>query len=156
MCRSCSDDGRQFLLAADANAGSGAFLEYLFRAAAEAIHGVSLWGHPLVYSPGRNPDIAEVHLDRQPSLMTSQSPQSLSQPPTGTGTSVVGDTATNKKLCFAKAYGFRNIQGVVLKMKQVMSIQYKTPFQQKTTSFLSLSSPSFVLYRASASMISWR
>jgi hypothetical protein len=104
MCRCCSVDGRQAILASDSNAGSGAFLEHVFRAAAERLYGVSLWGQPLVYTAGRNADMAEVDLDCQPAAAAAAAADVAS--------------ATGRRLKFAKAYGFRNIQGVVLKMKQ--------------------------------------
>ena len=51
-----------------------------------------------VYTVGRNPDMSEVDLTRQ-GLDPAQLP-------------------AGARLLFAKAYGFRNIQSVVLKMKQ--------------------------------------
>ena len=98
ICRNASPDGRALCLAADAPTGSGATLEYLFRLAAARLYGVDLWGRPLVYTAGRNPDMSEVDLGRQ-----GLDPAGL---PEGT------------RLVFAKAYGFRNIQSIVLKMKQ--------------------------------------
>jgi hypothetical protein len=107
MCRCCSADGRQAILASDSNAGSGAFLEHVFRAAAERLYGVSLWGQPLVYTAGRNADMAEVDLDCQPAAAAAAAADGAP-----------AASATGRRLKFAKAYGFRNIQGVVLKMKQ--------------------------------------
>ena len=52
-CRNFSPDGHALCLAAEANTGSGATLEYLFRLAAERLYGASLWGRALVYTAGR-------------------------------------------------------------------------------------------------------
>jgi hypothetical protein len=107
LFRSFSEDGRSSVVAADTNAGSGGFLEYLFRYAAKRLHGVDLpTTQPLTYVQGRNADIAEV---------TLLSPE---------GTAVDPPAQESKGaepaplLRFAKVYGFRNIQSLMLKMKR--------------------------------------
>jgi iron only hydrogenase large subunit-like protein len=96
--RSYSPDGKAFVSAVDSNGSSGGYLEHIFRFAAERLGGVNLWGKPLVYTAGRNVDVCEVALSNQ-------------QVDSSTGTAPI-------KLKFGKAYGFRNIQSLLLKMKQ--------------------------------------
>jgi iron only hydrogenase large subunit-like protein len=72
-----------------AEGGSGGYAEYIFKYAAKEIFGV-VHDEPLVYHPGRNPDMKEISLE------------------------VGGE----KVLTFALAYGFRNIQTILRKMKQ--------------------------------------
>ena len=91
MFRCASPDGSSLVAAADANNGSGGYLEYMFRFANEQLNGIDLWNIPLEYTAGRNEDIAE--------LTTNLVPEG------------------GHKLTFAKAYGFRNIQSVMMKMK---------------------------------------
>jgi Iron only hydrogenase large subunit, C-terminal domain len=102
LFRSYSEDGRAFVAAADTNAGSGAYIEYLFRYASERLFGVSLWGKPLVYTPGRNPDMHEVDIQSQDIPNTN---------------SIGSNSRADWKLKFCRANGFRNIQSVMLKMK---------------------------------------
>lgn len=91
LFRCASADATTLVNAADENVGSGGYLEYLFRYANEQLYGLDLWSSKLEYTAGRNEDIAEVT------------------------TSDLPDVAN--KLVFAKAYGFRNIQSVIMKMK---------------------------------------
>ena len=102
LFRSYSSDGLSLVAAADSNSSSGGYLEHIFRYAAERIAGVNLWGQALQYTAGRNIDVCEVSL--------------CSQGITGDTRSV--DNHSQVKLKFGKAYGFRNIQSVMLKMKQ--------------------------------------
>lgn len=106
MFRSFSEDGRSSVVAADSNAGSGGFLEYLFRYAAKRLHDVDVPAdQPLQYMQGRNSDIAEVSLP----------------PPLDSSLSQTQDSKTSDPeplLRFAKVYGFRNIQSLMLKMKR--------------------------------------
>ena len=96
MLRTCSADGRSTVSAADANAGSGGYLEHLYRYAASRLHGVHLPpDQPLPYMQGRNADISEV----------------LLLPPDAAA-------GTEPLLRFGKIYGFRNIQSLMLKMKR--------------------------------------
>ncbi len=89
LFRWSSADGRAHVSAADSNGGSGGYLEYLFRYATKAIYDVDIWGTQLEYVCGRNEDFADV---------------------------TYGGVGLNR-LKFARAYGFRNIQSVMLKMK---------------------------------------
>ena len=107
LFRSYSTDGRTLVSSADANNGSGGYLEHIFRFAAEKLSGVNLWGQSLQYTQGRNIDVSEVSLSNQ--IITQAQAQAQG---TGTGTN------SDIKLKFGKAYGFRNIQSVMLKMKQ--------------------------------------
>jgi iron only hydrogenase large subunit-like protein len=91
LFRCASADGSKLVAAADANAGSGAYMEYLFRFGNEKLNGLNLWNTPLEYKAGRNEDISEISNDFLPEGAV--------------------------KLSFAKAYGFRNIQSVMMKMK---------------------------------------
>jgi iron only hydrogenase large subunit-like protein len=98
MFRSVSVDGTHFVSSADSNGGSGGYLEYLLRYSSEKLLDLPLIDSPLPYCTGRNPDISEVTL--------------LSADKT-------------KKLVFAKAYGFRNIQSLLLKIKkQVLTVTH--------------------------------
>jgi iron only hydrogenase large subunit-like protein len=94
MFRCYSEDGQSLVAATDSNSGSGGYVEYIFRYAAEKLLGANIWNDNLDYKVGRNPDISEV-------FVTSELPDS-----------------TNKSLKFVKAYGFRNIQSIMLKMKR--------------------------------------
>jgi iron only hydrogenase large subunit-like protein len=96
--RSYSPDGKSFVSAVDSNGSSGGYLEHIFRFAAERLGGVNLWGKPLVYTAGRNIDVCEVALSNQ-------------QVDSSTGIAPMN-------LKFGRAYGFRNIQSLLLKMKQ--------------------------------------
>lgn len=79
---------------------SGGFLEFVFRYAALELFGVELgWEQPLAYQQGRNADYQEVLLEL---------PQPAGQP--------AGEAAV--ALRFARAYGFRNIQAVVSKLRR--------------------------------------
>jgi iron only hydrogenase large subunit-like protein len=101
MMRSVSADGRAFAAAADRNSGSGGYAEYLFKYAAEALYGVNLWGlQDLPYKEGRNADIAEIDINAV----------------SADASSAVGAPA--RKLKFARAYGFRNIQSIMLKVRR--------------------------------------
>lgn len=91
LFRSASADGSTLVAAADSNSGSGGYMEFMFRFAHEKLNGLDIWDSPLEYQAGRNEDIAELTC------------------------SLVGEGG--HKLLFAKAYGFRNIQSVVMKMK---------------------------------------
>ena len=99
MFRSYSVDGRSLITSVDSNGSSGGYLEHIFRYAAEQLAGVDLWGQPLIYTKGRNIDISEVNLSSQ--IL-----------PDGK------ECSSDIKLKFGKAYGFRNIQSLMLKMKQ--------------------------------------
>lgn len=77
--------------------GSGGYLEHIFRGAARELFGVDVGPGPLQYQEGRNRDYKEVVLE------------------------VGGEQV----LRFALAYGFRNIQGVMGKMRRgKCSVQY--------------------------------
>jgi hypothetical protein len=148
---------------ASENAGSGGYLEHIFRYAAEALHGLDVWDQPLVYVPGRNLDIAELDIEQQEGYkkrkiieeqqlsQMQQQDQHQQQPQHNNegreGASMEVDTSTNSssshnegvalktsslatnpkdtanvtgekmKLKFVKAYGFRNIQSILLKQK---------------------------------------
>ena len=108
MFRCSSADGKAFVSSVDSNGSSGGYLEHIFRHAAEKLCGVNLWGKPLVYTPGRNIDVCEVTLCNQ-------------IPPSDSNTDTVTDVSDKVKsttLKFGKAYGFRNIQSLMLKLKQ--------------------------------------
>ncbi len=83
-----SADGARLLGAVAQNNGSGGYTEHIFRHAAKELYGVVVEG-PLQYQCGRNADMKEVSLEV--------------------------DGA--KVLTFAVAYGFRNIQAILRKIK---------------------------------------
>lgn len=86
--RSVSSDGRTLLGAVNDHGGSGGYLEYIFRRIAEEVYNTRVTG-PLEYRQGRNADMEEVSFEQDGEV----------------------------KFKFAKAYGFRNIQSVITKMK---------------------------------------
>lgn len=91
LFRSASPDGTELVASADSNGGSGGYMEYVFRFANEKLNKLDLWNTSLFYKAGRNEDIAELTTDMVPE--------------------------GGHNLVFAKAYGFRNIQSVMMKMK---------------------------------------
>jgi hypothetical protein len=81
------------------HSGSGGYAEHIFRYAADQLFGLQLPSTiPLPYIVGRNPDMAE--LDVQSLLPPSSLP------------------VQGRSLKFGRAYGFRNIQSVILKLKR--------------------------------------
>jgi iron only hydrogenase large subunit-like protein len=90
LLSSYSEDGFALCSAFEMNGGSGGYIEYIFRYAAERLFQIDLWGKELIYKEGRNPDTAEIELMVE-------------------GVSV---------LRFSKCYGFRNIQSVMSNMKR--------------------------------------
>jgi len=116
MMRCCTEDGELFVRAGESvdadipkngaekpknmNSGSGGYLEHIARYASETLLGsTDAWASPLVYKQGRNADIAEVEI--------------LSSIPL-----VEGQESGPRKLRFGRAYGFRNIQSIILKAKR--------------------------------------
>ena len=100
LFRCVSHTGEEILSAAERNAGSGGYSEYLFKSCAEKLYGLSLWGETLQYIAGRNPDYAELDITQY------VSPEQIAQ------------ARAPPKLKFARAYGFRNIQSLLMKMKR--------------------------------------
>jgi iron only hydrogenase large subunit-like protein len=92
LFRHASEDGLTVVSAADSNGSSGGYLEYIYRYAAEVLFNDNIWSEPIEYVVGRNDDFAELSVRG-------------------------GDDRPCKKLKFARAYGFRNIQSVMMKMK---------------------------------------
>ena len=139
MLRSFSADGQAIVAASDANSGSGGYAEYIFKYAAEKLFGVNIWEkYPrLPFKEGRNPDISEVDLSTldlateddlpqapAPSATNSQqaSPY-VPVPPSATGTTTTPSYSASasckgRKLKFARAYGFRNIQSIMMKLRR--------------------------------------
>lgn len=125
MFRSFSPDGMQFVSSVDSNAGSGGVLDYVFRHAAQEICGVNLWGGggrtaasssrpALELKSSRSPDMAEVEVEQQQTgpgeAAGKASGDDLMDQPM--------EVDRPRKLRFARAYGFRNIQSIMLKMKR--------------------------------------
>jgi iron only hydrogenase large subunit-like protein len=103
LFRCVSQSAEYILSAAESNAGSGAYTDYLFKSAAETLFGVSLWDRQLQYAEGRNSDYAELDIADYLSSSTSTSSTAIQ---------------AGIKLKFARAYGFRNIQSLLMKMKR--------------------------------------
>lgn len=103
LFRSGSLQATQLLSAAERNAGSGAVAEYVFRFAAEQLYGVNLWAErDLQYKAGRNADYVELDLATYlPASAAASTAAPLPRP-----------------LKFARAYGFRNIQSLLMKLKR--------------------------------------
>jgi iron only hydrogenase large subunit-like protein len=113
LCRSISPDGTSFLTAAPRNSGSGGYAEYLFKYAAQELYGLDLWGcGELPYKEGRNPDMMELELNA-----VVQALNGSGNVEEGVQGSVEAGDGT-RKLKFARAYGFRNIQSVMLKVRR--------------------------------------
>lgn len=105
MCRSFSADGSAFVAASQRNGGSGGYAEYIFKYAAQQLYGANLWDMgSLPYKEGRNPDIAEIDIN---TVLGAGDPTANSIAPTPA-----------RKLKFARAYGFRNIQSILLKIRR--------------------------------------
>jgi len=146
MFRSFSIDGAHLVASADANGGSGGFLDYIFRFAAERIMGVNLWEQPLLHAQGEESSgggggggegggggaaVAAAAVTRPP-LQFKQGKNSdfeevelIAPAVAGAGGSEVLEDAAargigegGRRLVFAKAYGFRNIQSIMLKMRK--------------------------------------
>ncbi|CAM9137153.1 unnamed protein product [Phaeothamnion confervicola] len=88
---SATADGLRLVGAAAEGGGSGAYAEVLFRQVAREVYGVEVGPGPLPWRAGRNPDMRELSLD-----------VGGGRPP----------------LRFATAYGFRNIQAVVQRLRR--------------------------------------
>lgn len=101
LFRCVSRTGEEILSAAERNAGSGGYSEFLFKSCAEQLYGLSLWEQTLQYVAGRNPDYAELDIAQYLSPAHTQT-----------------HTQAPAKLKFARAYGFRNIQSLLMKMKR--------------------------------------
>lgn len=103
LFRQGSIQATRLLSAAERNAGSGAVAEYLFRYVAEHVYRINLWHEKdLQYKAGRNVDYME--LDISTYLSSSSSAPAAA--------------SSSRPLKFARAYGFRNIQSLLLKMKR--------------------------------------
>jgi len=89
----------KLIIPTEGNAGSGGYLDFVFRGASKELFGIEVLG-PLKFEMGRNSDYKEVKLE------------------------VNGKV----KLRFAQAYGFRNIQNVMkrLKIRNKDSSSFKT------------------------------
>ena len=101
-----SGDGDEPILAGGTAAeggGSGGYLDFIFRYAALELFGRRVDG-PLRFVRGRNNDFHETWLELEPEASTD-------------GATNPGKVK-NKVLRFARAYGFRNIQTVVNKLKR--------------------------------------
>lgn len=96
LFRSYSSEGSKFMSSINESGGSGGLVEHIVRYAAEELLGIDMWSTVLDYKVGRNIDIAEVEIISQDGQETSQ----------------------GRRLKFARAYGFRNIQSLMLKMKR--------------------------------------
>ena len=113
LFRCFSADGSSLVLAAHSEGGSGGYMDYIARSAAETLLGRNMWGHgdsrpALPLCVGRNVDIAEAEITGtgEGSSMQVDEESSAVSPSTGS------------TLRFAKIYGFRNIQSLMLKMKR--------------------------------------
>jgi hypothetical protein len=98
LFRCCSHESHLICSSVLNNYSSGGYAEYLYRYIAKKIHQIDLSQQEIQYSFGRNPDIAEAVLVKSPSDSEN------------------GEIVPLMK--FARIYGFRNIQSVLLKMKR--------------------------------------
>eukprot|EP01006_Ploeotia_vitrea_P027013 TRINITY_DN59905_c0_g1_i3.p1 TRINITY_DN59905_c0_g1~~TRINITY_DN59905_c0_g1_i3.p1 ORF type:complete len:300 (+),score=122.19 TRINITY_DN59905_c0_g1_i3:937-1836(+) len=106
-----SSDGQQLVRVVDTG-GSGGYLEAVYRYAAKELFGIDLQGAALEYTrPGRrNRDLLEVQLKAPSSSAASAAAND--------GNDTNKKSKSKPLLRFARAYGFRNIQNIVRKMKQ--------------------------------------
>lgn len=102
-----SAHAEKFLAAVEKNASSGGVAEYLFKYAAERLCGLNLWQAELKYCPGRNPDYADIDLHSVLREAFVDDKEELSR-----------RLEKTPNLKFARAYGFRNIQSLLQKMKR--------------------------------------
>lgn len=104
VLRSLAPDGHELECAVQKDSGSGGYAAAIARQAACELWGLS-WSQaaalPFDFEPGRNPDIATAVLRR----------------PEGSRASVAEDH-TPDSLEFVRAYGFRNVQGVVNRLRR--------------------------------------
>lgn len=98
LFRSYSLDGHHLLSTVTSQRTSNGYAEYLFRYLAMKLFSIDLSNQEIQYVVGRNQDIAEAILYSDGTTQGSESATPL--------------------LKFARIYGFRNIQGVILKMKR--------------------------------------
>lgn len=114
MLRKFSPDGASLVAAADSNTGSGGFLDYVFRHAAQQICGVDL------LSPLPSPSSGVVASggggggQRAPLQWTASKGSDYSEVECWS----VGNEAERRRIKFARVYGFRNIQSLMLKLKR--------------------------------------
>ena len=136
LFRSFSEDGAYLVHAVDAHGGSGGYAEHLCHYLAQYLSNNSpSHTRSIPYKQGRNIDIAEVELssflddlNEHDGAVHSSNQPSVSQVSTGTCTCApTGKTMSDepavtvtdlRKLKFARVYGFRNIQTVVLNLKR--------------------------------------
>ena len=84
-------------------AASGGYADTVFRYAAGTLFGLDLADKPLPFVLGRNSDIADVDIE---SCVVEDGGKSNEKVP------------KKRRLKFGRAYGFRNIQSVILKLKR--------------------------------------
>jgi iron only hydrogenase large subunit-like protein len=108
MLRKFSPDGASLVAAADSNAGSGGFLDYVFRHAAQQICGVDL------LSPCPSTTADGGGCQRAPLQWTASKGSDYSEVECWS----VGSEAERRRIKFARVYGFRNIQSLMLKLKR--------------------------------------
>jgi len=124
MFRSFSADGCQLVMAAHAEAGSGGYMDYIARHAAETLLGRDLWGPAAGSRPalplqaGRNIDIAEVQIAARSAADSVSAEDGGDGAVQGAEESSAVSVSTGASLRFAKVYGFRNIQSLMLKMRR--------------------------------------
>ncbi|KAJ1442372.1 iron hydrogenase [Ochromonadaceae sp. CCMP2298] len=107
--RSYSADGLAMVQAVDSNAGSGGYAEYIFKYAAQKLFGLDLQHlRGLPFKEGRNSDITEVDINDLVSTVNGG----------GNAALLADGTSAPRKLKFARAYGFRNIQSLMLKLRR--------------------------------------
>lgn len=99
LFRCFSETGQHIMSSAEKNAASGGYTEYLFKHAAEQLFQINLWDQLLQYKEGRNADLAEIDIK----AYLSEEQKAVADLP---------------NLKFSRAYGFRNIQSILLKMKR--------------------------------------
>lgn len=110
MFRCFTPDGQYLLSSTEINRASGGYAEYIFKYVTDKLYGIDLYDLQLPYREGRNPDIAEVDLKTIIQTLPSDIKPSLHQPPLY--------TVEQHNLKMGKAYGFRNIQSILNKMKK--------------------------------------
>jgi iron only hydrogenase large subunit-like protein len=121
LLRGVSADGSTLFRIATAPGGgnSDGYAETIFRYAARTLFGLHVATEDIAYVPGKNPDFRELVLTRPlgTDLAASAAP-SLDIESIGGNQSARNRAAEEPLLRFALAYGFRNIQAVIMRMKR--------------------------------------
>lgn len=103
LFRCPSPSGIKLVSAGDSYMSSGGYADYLFKYIAYKEYNLNLWGKKLVYKEGRNADLSDIDMF---TILKENDP------------SIEPQLESMRNIRFARAYGFRNIQSILLKLKR--------------------------------------